>query len=61
MANQQQPVMAQKSPLKTSERLLMSLSFLAFVNTAALFHMNNRVPNKKWKQNGWIILFINIF
>ena len=51
---------ADKASGGAGTKLLMGFSFLAFVNTLCLFHMDGRVPSKKWKQAGWIALFLNL-
>ena len=50
-----------KTPGGAGTKLLMGFSFLGFVNTLCLFHMDGRVPNSKWKRTGWIALFVNLF
>ena len=48
----------QKNRVRVSP--LLYLSFIPFVNTAALFHMSDRSGKKEWMRTGWIFLIINI-
>ena len=36
------------------------LGLIPFFNAVAFFHMSGRVPNKKWKTMGWVVLFVNL-
>ncbi|MBQ9516856.1 MAG: helix-hairpin-helix domain-containing protein [Eubacterium sp.] len=60
MAKNQQAATPKSQVLTTGDKALIFLSFIPIVNSIALFHMNNRTLNKKWKRNAWIFLFMNI-
>ena len=43
-----------------ADRIMLSLAFVPFLNSATLFHMNGKVKNRKWLMLGWLLLIINI-
>lgn len=49
-----------KGNSNAKENLMIFLSFIPFVNSITLFHMNGKVKNKKWSMLAWIVLMLNI-
>lgn len=46
---------------ETKNSLYLIYAFFPLINCLAFFHMNSRVPNKKWKNMAWVTLFVNLF